>query len=107
MDDKTMVEARNRIRAKLCEYCLTNQWLMNELGRSGVMVDKSTLSDTLLGKGKSIVSRQFDKPYDESRIEYYPECHRYLGESQFDRRHSVLVRMVSDIKRVYLDRKRR
>ena len=52
MDDKTMVEARSRIRAKLGEYCLTNQWLMNELGRRGVKVDKSTLSSALTGRIK-------------------------------------------------------
>lgn len=52
MNDENMVEARNLIRAKLCEYCLTNQWLMNELERSGVTVDKSTLSSALLGRIK-------------------------------------------------------
>ena len=58
MDDKTMVEARSRIRAKLGEYCLTNQWLMNELERSGVKVDKSTLSSALTGRIKGEKSQR-------------------------------------------------
>ena len=74
MDDKTMVEARNLIRAKLCEYCLTNQWLMTELERSGVKVDKSTLSSALLGRIKGVKPQ---KIVSESLkiIERYGRCY--------------------------------
>lgn len=40
-----MQERRERVRAMLCRYHLSQAWLMYELEKTGVSVDKSSLSD--------------------------------------------------------------
>ena len=71
MDDMTMIKAHNRIRAKLCGYCMTNQWLMNEPKKGGVTVNKSSLSATLPDgrKGAKLpkIIERYGRCYDEPR----------------------------------------
>lgn len=47
-----MQEKRDQVRMLLCRYHLTNGWLMCELEKIGIEVDKSSLSEILTGRRK-------------------------------------------------------
>lgn len=73
-----MQERRERVRAMLCRYHLSQAWLMYELEKTGVSVDKSSLSDMLGGRRKS--GDKTARVIDNALVilEKYGKC--YAGE---------------------------
>jgi len=47
-----MQEKSDKVRILLCQYHLTYAWLMSELDKIGISVDKSSLSEILTGRRK-------------------------------------------------------
>lgn len=75
-----MQEQRERVRVMLCRHHLSQSWLMNELEKRGISVDKSSLSDILSGrrKGGSKTERIINGAL--TILEKYGKC--YAGEGE-------------------------
>lgn len=75
-----MQERRERVRVMLCLYHLSQAWLMYELEKRGISVDKSSLSDILSGRRRS--GDKTEKVIDSALtiLEKYGKC--YAGEGE-------------------------
>lgn len=75
-----MQEQRERVRVMLCRYHLPQSWLMNELEKRGISVDKSSLSDILNGRRRS--GNKTERVIDNALtiLEKYGKCYAGDGE---------------------------
>lgn len=75
-----MQEQRERVRVMLCRFHLSQSWLMNELEKKGVPVDKSSLSDILSGRRRSGNKTELVINSALAILEKYGKC--YAGEGE-------------------------
>ena len=71
-----MPEKREKVRSLLCRYRLSQSWLLCELRKDGISVDKSSLSEILHGRrnrdkaeqvieGALVILEKYSKYYAE------------------------------------------
>lgn len=75
-----MQEQRERVRVMLCRFHLPQSWLMNELEKKGVPVDKSSLSDILSGRRRSGNKTELVINSALAILEKYGKCYAEDGE---------------------------
>ena len=75
-----MPEKREKVRVMLFRYHLSQLWLMHELEKNGISVDKSSLSEILTGRRKTGSKTEIVISGALSILERYERC--YVGERE-------------------------
>lgn len=75
-----MPEKREKVRVMLCCYHLSQSWLMHELEKNGISVDKSSLCEILTGRRKTGNKTEIVILEALSILERYKKC--YAGEGE-------------------------